>query len=304
MFARGQVGSVYSDLRAWEGQWGQYMSLTSGVTIVLTQVAVHNVAGLFSDGSSIPTAGQLGVVFDISAQNAMDATATSTGSIVNASLSTTFAVYWCNGGDFAGGLGFSTQMPTRVQGTYVLANTAVGRTCFFIGWIRVDAAGNVNNSTAHRDIINYYNRRDLVLAASPQYADNNADTTFAVTANVFGQINGGTNDNVSYIANGEDRVFLEANLVAGGAVSALGPVAIGIGDNSTTVPDSVSMLAAAAASRSSASALFVAVPAAGYRTAAMLIWTSNNAFTVLADSARHGSTLDPRATFLQGVVRG
>jgi len=290
---------------AWEGQWGYRLNLSSATTITVVQVAAHSVAGLVANGAVIPSAGQFAAVFDISSQHAMDNTAADTGAIVNASLSTTFAVYWCTAGAFAGGLGFSTTMPTRVSGVYLLGNGGNAAGCFFLGWIRVDGSGNVNNTTANRGIINYYNRQSLSLLATPAYVNDNAETTFAMGASLtWAQINGGTGDSVQYIANGEDAIDLGMQAVLGAAAPAGGPYEFGIGDNSTTSADSSACLLGAAAKYSSVSSLLTIVPSAGYRTANMLCMNKNNGLTFIADRARNGATVDPKGTFLVGSVRG
>lgn len=297
----GQIQIPYPDARAWEGQWGFRIGRNSATTMSLTVAGPHSVSALSGSGGGVISASQVFPLFDTSAQNAMDVAGLSTGALVNASVSTLFHVYYCGAGDFQGGLGFSTTAPTRVNGLYVLANSDVGNTCIFVGWMRTDAAGNMQDNAAQRLVVNYYNRRWVSLLLRPAYADGNSTTTYALTTATWTRINAGTGDTGEWISNGEEAIRASATFVLG-AVAPASIIKCGIGDNSNTQPLVCASLGSLAISGSSMSCQAVISAAAGYRTITMLAVTGNLATTFAADYLRDGAASDPPATYLYASI--
>lgn len=244
-------------------------------------------------------------LYDTTAHNPMDAAALDTGlGPINASVSTLFYVYYCFAGDFSTQsppLGFSTTAPTLLNGIYVLGAAGAAASCFLIGVVYLDAAGNMQDTTTKRTVVNWYNRRQAILSLAPGYNNNNAATTFALTANVWARLNGGTGDTAEWISNGEDPIQAVAWFTLGAAAPAA-VVQVGIGDNSNTTPAAVASFGALALNGSSTAVTLALAPAVGRRTLTLLGYTANLATTFQADEARNGSAADPQATGLYALV--
>lgn len=290
---------------AWRDQWGYRFFLTDPAgaqhTIGLETVGMNSVVNT----TVIPP--DIATTWDISTQNAMGNSGNDLGTLVNASTNTTFNIYWANSGPFAGGLGFSTSPPTLLLGQYVLGSAATPADFRFLGWMRVDSAGRMNDSITARNVINFYNRRLLTLNQKPGFVDNNASTTFSRSLNVWGRLNNGTNDSVDFISNGEGGLKFTMVVTIGSAIAGTFS-SVGIGQNSTTTPSTSASFGPLAVTFSTATCDMVFNPGiAGFglfRSIYMLCMTSNLAQTFLADQVRNGAATDPVATYLNGLVPG
>jgi hypothetical protein len=179
-------------------------------------------------------------------------------------------------------------------------NTVLGaRDWLFIGYARTDGVPNFVDTTTDRLVANWFNRLRKSIELRPNYNDNNATTTYSVGGATFGRVNAGTGDTGSYISNGEDSVSFVFNYFFTPAVSQTG--AVGIGDNSLTSASPVGASEIATQAVGGSIGLKI-TPAEGYRTVAMLAWTTSGTMTVRADHGRHGSTADEAATCLYGEV--
>lgn len=305
MFTSGlgaQIQTPYTDAQAWEGQWGLRFRRVGARIFGFQQVGPHLVPGTAESGAfALPGSSTLAGLIDLDAQNAMDAAGLSTGAAISASPSTTYHVYYCRDGDFAGGAGFSTTAPALVGGMYLLGSAGVPARCFFLGWVRLDSGANMQDNAAQRLTVNYYNRRWKTALLRPGYNDNNAATTFSANLAAWGRLNGGTGDTFEYVANGEDRYVFQARVTLGGAAPATGPQ-FGLGDNSNTEPTVVCTIPALDPAGASTGCGLDLAPAAGYRTVALLGMTNGLATTIQADLARNGAAADPAATWMIGAV--
>lgn len=215
--------------------------------------------------------------------------------------STLFYVYVSNGGaTFAPNqMRASATAPTVVEGVYYLGASGNAANWRFLAFVATDAAAELRDDPAARLVVNYYNRRPLSLFACPAYVDDNAQTTYALNTAAFAPINGGTGDSVTWISNGEDAAWLQADahFSSAGASTAY----VGVGFDSTTTPDDVG---ACRSSGQSTTTGLAKTLAAGVHVAHLLACTQGTAYSVVADTARFGSSADPSATALSGWCMG
>lgn len=223
--------------------------------------------------------------------------------------STFYYVYAVNGGVFDHKLGLSAQAPgSSNTGAYWLDTALNGVIARLVGWCYTSAAVQFTDTDAARHVISYFGRRKKLLFSCPGYADGNTKTTLAALNNaVFGPINGGAGDKVSYIANGEDAIELAAVFTINAALTAVCLVgvseeAFGAGATSPAVVGSIGNLALAA---SSVAVAHVDAPAAvGHRQADLVAMTNAANVVFVADQARTGAAADPAATYIVGSVWG
>lgn len=166
----------------------------------------YNGKSIFVRGSlnSIPTAGHICAT----TTNLIDATGEDAGAAT--AVNTLYYAYVSNiRASFApGGLRLSTTAPSLVRGVRYLGTSGNALNWRFIGWVRtVSNAGTPNfaDSLLQRLVINAYNKRKLKMFSCPNYNDNNSSTNYNFAdAATWTAINGGTNDHLDFIANGED----------------------------------------------------------------------------------------------------
>lgn len=277
--------------------WGYRFTLqgASQSKIDLVPVGPDSVAG----GVIIPPG--LTTTFDTAVQNAMAGTGLSTGATVSASFNTIFAVYWCSAGDFSGGLGFSTTMPTLQNGILSLGAGAIPILCRFLGWIRTGAAGGLVDSLQNRQVVNYLNRRRTPLYINPGYVDDNTVTTYTRNSATWTSMRAtAAESQCTFIGNGEDAALFTLNAMIDGAPTATVKFGIGL---STTQPLSIGSFSANAGNRPSSSCTYTFAPASGtLYTPQMLTVNSVNNATYVADTARDGAAADAPATLLAGTI--
>lgn len=183
----------------------------------------------------------------------------------------------------------------------------------FVGWVRTNASTQFEDNTTNRLISNYYNRVKRPLLANPGYVNDNADTTYALTATVWAALNGGTGSRVSFIANGEDSVsvghVVSAELDFDGTQAPVAYFAVGV--DTVTSPDRATRIDNQASSGSTPSSQGHTVSAtydvsfgsSGYHTADILgVKEGDSTILIYADFKRLGATADPMATRLEGTV--
>jgi len=238
---------------------------------------------------------------DISTQNAMNNAAASTGATVASSVSTIFGVYWCAAGVFAGGFGFSTAAPVIVDGLPLLNSSGDGLNCLFLGWIRTSAAGALVDTVQDRHVVNWWNRRRTFLYVNPGYVNDNAQTTYSRTLNVWGAVGVTAGaSTVSFIGTGLDSAEFRAHLMLTGAPVAYTGFGIGL---STTQPEAVASIPANAPNNGSCAVSYQYIPTSGaLASVTALLHTNNNATAVVADVARTGAAADPPATAMWGSI--
>jgi hypothetical protein len=205
-----------------------------------------------------------------------------------------------------GTLRLSATAPSLLNGIKVLATSGNGADWRFVGWVRTISNGGTANfadSLTQRLVVNYYNRLRKDFFICPAYADDNANTTYQIVSATYVDVHSG--NIVGFISNGEDAV--EASFIANIDLAAGNSGGIGIGIDSSTNPDTASLLvdAQAALMIDVVTVTLHKLPAEGYHTLAML-GTSLSAITsctFFADFARNGATVDPPATYLSGTVK-
>jgi hypothetical protein len=285
---------------AYAGQWGFRLGRDSATSVRLDPVGPTT--GVF--GTYIPPDTVMPVI-DLSTYHAMDLDGLNTGATVFSLGAGVVYVYWCNGGDFAGALGFSATSPSQYLGEYVLgAGTAITKSCLFIGMVYNDGTNAVIDLENKRYVWNFYNRHALPIAARPGYNDNNAATTFSRTLNAWGTLNAGTNDAAKFLSWDDSAGVLMIARFTLGAAAPAAVVQCGISAGSTTSPGAAGSFANAAASGTTLTVPYAYGVSKGLNTAQLLCYTANLATTFQADQARNGATADPCMTCLEGIVWG
>lgn len=284
--------------QALNGQWGYRIKLGDTAKKVAMDPVGPNcvVNGVVVPGGVTPQ------VFNISTQDAMDANGLSTGAKIDVSTSTVFYVYYCVAGDFASALGFSTTGPARnSEGVYYLNGAGFAPSCLFIGWIYVDASGNLLDSLQNRHIVNYYNRRRTPLYINPGYVNDNAVTSYTRNSATWTTIRATAAEaQCSFVGNGEDAAEFTMNAFLTGAPA--GAVGFGIG-LSTTQPVVSGSFSANAGNNPSSAVSYRWLPAAGSLIVPqMLTVNSVNNATYVADSGRNGAAADVAGTLLVGSI--
>jgi hypothetical protein len=277
-----------------EGLWGYRFSRQSA------NVLQADTVGPVSAFNGNVVQPGLVVSSDISTQDAMGNDALTTGATVASSASTTFAVYWCAAGDFAGGFGFSTAAPVIVDGLPLLNSAGDGLNCLFLGWIRTSAAGALVDTVQDRLVVNYWNRRRTTLELCPNYTNDNAQTTYTRNSATWTTLTAAAaSSQVSFIGNGEDAAEAVGTFVMTGLPAAVTPVGVGL---STTQPAGTGLIPANA-TNATVTVPIRWTPSSGALQTVYLLMANNTATcTFVADLARLGAAADPIATCLRGSI--
>lgn len=212
-------------------------------------------------------------------------------------------------------LRLSTTAPTAVRGALYLGSSGNALNCRFIGFAyTISNAGTPNfaDNLKQRLVINYYNRRLLKMFSCPNYVNNNAGTNYNVTDTVtWVSINGGTDDHLDYVANGEDAAeFAVHGYVDVGNTSDL--FRMTVGEDVVTAPydDSSGGQGYTSTENLSQGVIAKAIfnpAAAGLKSALHLFTgTTTAGFTVIhADEGRYGgASADIPVTYIDGWVWG
>lgn len=242
------------------------------VSIGSTGLAISTTQGLISDGGTI--------------------TATAPSS------STLYYVYVGSPVDGVAQLRLCATAPTSSLGVYSLGTSAAQRRWRFVGWVRTNASTQFVDTTTDRLVVNYYNRQPRTIVLNPAYSDGNTATTFTTTSTTWTAANAGTGATASYIATGEDAIYVTAfsRCDNSGANTTL----VGIGDNSGSNCASEATMVGSTAFTISCS--YSVVPATGYRTLVLLVRVTAGTGTYRADDVRGGSAADPVGTALYAEI--
>jgi hypothetical protein len=269
------------------GTFGGRLQYDSTTQISL-QAATSNWVEVDGEGIALGSSGLVCLSTDYLLSSAGTVTATAPSS------STLYYVYV---GDDS--LRLSATAPTRHNGTYYLGTDAGPRRWRFVGWVYLNASTQFADDSTNRLVVNYYNRLLKPIELKPGYVDDNAATTYTTTSTTWTAANAGTNATGSYIANGEDGVYIVAFSTASN--SGANTTRIGIGENSGTT--AVSSAAMVGTTIQEISCVYATVPAVGRRTVVLLVNVTAGTGTYLADGARTGGTADPVLTGLYAQVR-
>ena len=193
----------------------------------------------------------------------------------------------------------SATPPIPVNGVKYLGNTGNALNWRFVGWVQLNATPNFESSLTRRTIVNYYNRLLATLISCPAYIDDDAAQTYVVNSAVYVPINGGVDDSLFLIANGEDAAAYSVS----GACSTPDVLRVGIGVDSLTTPKVSTQTPAIAGG---VGALFVEtsdILAEGFHKITYLaLSVAGLNSTVVADLPREGGTKDPFLTFIEANV--
>lgn len=195
-------------------------------------------------------------------------------------------------------LRLSSSAPSIYNGFYYLNSTGNGCNWRFVGWVGTDSVPAFRDDQSARLICNFYNRLRKDLLLNPNYTDGNTQTTIALNTATWARVNAGTGDTGLFVSNGEDAVDFSAqfSIVSSGAAIQHW----GIGTSATSAR--VAAVTAASAANVTAFTRWCEVLTDGFYSVYLLGMTGGTATTLIVDVARNGSTADPRATQLRGMV--
>jgi hypothetical protein len=259
------------------------------------------------EGTSIDISGQvitvptLGLAVDIT-DHIIDSTGADSGAAPVA-LNNVYSAYVSNGSaSYAPtSVRLSITGPSLVSGVKYLGTSGNALNWRFIGWIGTNTTPKFESSLARRYVVNWYNRQAARMFVCPNYVDDNASATYTVTSTTYTSLNGGVDDYVQYISNGDtcSFVFSAFNNNNIGGVGGR----IGLGLNTSAGPSSTAIIASAGTFSTSISGFSHEVESAPASLQMMCCSPSGGThITFVADDARNGCTADPAVTFLEGTV--
>lgn len=238
----------------------------------------------------------------LNSDNTIDATGGDSGGSL--ASSTLYYIYVSNSSaTFApSDLRASTTAPSLFNGVRYLGTSGNAANWRFVGWVEtdsssefVDTAGSGSTAGA-RLVINYYNRLPLPIQAVPNFP-----SSYTTASTSYVQANGGVGGTIRFISNGEDGVWFSSHQVGSSSAPPAGG-AVGVGVDSTTVPDADSVqyeeVTGTSYSSGAASTRFLAE---GVHTLDLLIRRlAGGTATFLSQSGVVGT----KGTYLQAMVMG
>jgi hypothetical protein len=262
-----------------------------------TQISVQRWSGDWIEvGGEFLAIGTSGAVLTTS-----DGLLSSAGAITSTAPSSSTLYYVYVGAvDGEAQLRLSATAPTRVGGIYYLGAASNEARWRFVGWAYLNASTQFTDSETAREVVNYHNRVRVRLLNCPAYNNGNAQTSYTQASTTYAKVNGGTNSDVSFIANGEDAIPLEVTMRA--VLNVVGGIhgpAIGI-DGVTDVETSGNCLQAGSERIHTTVPRVYAPTSAGRHVASLLGRQSSGTATIYADIARNGASADPKQTFISG----
>lgn len=204
-------------------------------------------------------------------------------------------------------LRLSSSPPVDYGGFRYLNSSGNGTNWRFVGWVGTLGSPTVefrDDDTA-RLVSNAYNRIRKPLFLCPGYNDNNTDTTYTTTNATWTGIGvtASLTDTVAWVSDGENSVEFQASI---SPHTSAANWRAGIGINTTIATARTTILGTCslrtALANQSSSCSYGAILSSGFYFAALSSYTAGASCVVHADFARHGSTADPYATYIQGTV--
>lgn len=196
----------------------------------------------------------------------------------------------------------SATAPSLFNGVYYLATAGNGANWRFVGWLRTNATGangNVEDSDTNRFVANYYNRRQSRIYLTPGYVNGAGLTSYTLGPTNWAPIHGGTGDQGSYIANGEDSVDVEVTCSLASQTGV--DTQVGFGDNTTTSA-SVGGLNRGTNDNAASCRYVVQQPAVGVRTLNLLGQNSGAGNSTIYASGPQAGGTSPALTYLSALV--
>ncbi len=196
-----------------------------------TQISLQRYSGDTIEVNGLNVSmGSSGLVFNATTTNTLNADGTDSGSKVVAS--TLYCVYVSNTSAlaFPSSLSLSTQAYVSVNGVRYLGSSGNALNWRFIGWVRTNGSTQFQDTPGKRFIVNYYNKRLLAL-----YQDSLETTgTWTYSGTSWRQANANANNQVEFIANGEDACLLQVSAHASpGALGSSAQVGLGLGSSTS-----------------------------------------------------------------------
>ncbi len=172
-----------------------------------------------------------------------------------------------------------------------------------MGTLCASNTNQVDDSETKRYLINFYNAVERRLFICPGYNDDNAVTSYTTTSTSYTEANGAGNGTVNFLSDGQKPVKLVCQCQGTAGAGGLGRLGLGI--DSTTTATASSFIGDAASANGNGMVEYTNVLGAGRHFATMLIvQRTSGTLTIFADVQRDGSSADPRASYLEGVIWG
>jgi len=194
----------------------------------------------------------------------------------------------------------STTTPSLLNGIKYLGTSGNAKNWRFVGWVYPTATGFKDDEN-QRLVINQYNRRRLYGYLNPGYNNNDSATSASFTNTNFEGLSGGNSSKFSWIATGDDSISYEfdALVSADNGYRAF----IGIGEDSETSA-AVAMATPPGANMIEITTGRAFLPGEGFHYLKLLGCVEGGTGKVWVDSARRGSTADPRVSFFSVILFG
>lgn len=192
-----------------------------------TQVSLQRYTGDTVEVNGLNVSmGSSGLAFNALTTDTITSTGADSTSLVAAS--TLYYVYISNANAtfLPSSLALSTTAYTSFNGVRYLGSSGNAANWRFVGWVRTNASSQFQDTPGKRFVINYYNRRVLAL-----YQDTLESTgTWTYSGTAWRQANANSNNQVEFIANGEDACFLQVSAHASpGAAGSSAQIGVGVG---------------------------------------------------------------------------
>jgi hypothetical protein len=172
-----------------------------------------------------------------------------------------------------------------------------------VATIEMSANGQVNWTAAHRCIYNFYNQDPAELYTCPGYNNDNAGTTYTISATTWVEANGGTGSRTKFVLGQPAAVHFNAHGYVVPAAS--GVIYMAIGLDTTSSPNGFAANPVAGTGEPmSIDEDNKGIPLAiGTHYAALLFVRATANCTIYADQGRvGGASADNPTTFLSGQV--
>lgn len=280
-----------------------FTELGGGVTDIL-QLLEYQGNKVVVNGMTVVIPGSgVGLQRDV-ADNLIDAAGADAGAA--GSANTLYYVYVSNSrASFSPeSIRLSASSPSLKSGVKYLGLSGNAANWRFVGWARLNATPQFESSDQNALIANYYNRRQKYIFNAPGYDDTTEFVTFSQPANAtYEPANGGVDNSVTFIGNGEDPVDMEAHADVTPQGVATGDVNMGLGLDSTTgTVVSSETVFNGGASWSFKTPKYAPTPAEGYRVLNLLFAVTGGACTVYSTFRKYGSPVQPYITIVAALV--
>jgi hypothetical protein len=235
---------------------------------------------------------------------------TSSGEVQSATLSVTASTLYYIYAYLSGStltFDISTTAWTLQDGVRVKTGDATRR---FVGWLyplannTAEDSGGAWNYAGNRCLVNYYHRVRVPIQTIPNYANDNAYTTYTTTSTTYVAVTttGGAGATCNFISTGEDEV--DFSVTAAGTNTTNGQTCeAGLGiDGNVVAANACAAIGTVALNNSAFGCTKAMLLSQGAHKAALYVCVTAGTGTYYADLVRNGATFDIPCTGVWGSV--